>query len=267
MAERCIELLDESWTALLELLESLEAADWDRPTDCPGWTVRDVVSHVLGTERWLLGEPVPDVDATGDHVRNALGEFNERWVAVRRGRSGEETVTEFRDVTHRRLEMLRGMSEDELAAPTISPIGEVPYRDFMLVRVWDCVSHEQDVRRATGRPGGLDSDRARHAVRFLARLLPRIVGKGGRAPDGTHARFEIEGPAGGTWDVVVEAGRGRVAEDGGAATLTLASSVETFLRLGWGREAAANSIMAGDLRIDGDAALGERIAAALNVTP
>ena len=35
-----------------------------------------------------------------------------------------------------------------------SPVGEVPYRDFMETRVLDSWAHEQDIRRAVGRPGG-----------------------------------------------------------------------------------------------------------------
>jgi uncharacterized protein (TIGR03083 family) len=31
--------------ALLETLEALEPADWDRPSLCPGWRVRDVAAH------------------------------------------------------------------------------------------------------------------------------------------------------------------------------------------------------------------------------
>ncbi|MGK2316223.1 maleylpyruvate isomerase family mycothiol-dependent enzyme [Gordonia rhizosphera] len=30
------------------MLGSLEADQWSAPTDCPGWTVRDVAAHMLG---------------------------------------------------------------------------------------------------------------------------------------------------------------------------------------------------------------------------
>ncbi|MEX3645197.1 maleylpyruvate isomerase N-terminal domain-containing protein, partial [Mycolicibacterium porcinum] len=33
--------------ALLTMLESLQPADWARPTVCPGWTVHDIVAHIL----------------------------------------------------------------------------------------------------------------------------------------------------------------------------------------------------------------------------
>jgi uncharacterized protein (TIGR03083 family) len=34
--------------AALDLLSTLAADDWERPTDCAGWTVRDLVAHMLG---------------------------------------------------------------------------------------------------------------------------------------------------------------------------------------------------------------------------
>lgn len=50
---------DEIWqavaterTTLANLLESISAADWDRPSLCDGWRVRDVVAHVV-----LSGNP------------------------------------------------------------------------------------------------------------------------------------------------------------------------------------------------------------------
>lgn len=33
---------------MLELLRSLAAEDWSKPTECPGWDVRDMAGHVLG---------------------------------------------------------------------------------------------------------------------------------------------------------------------------------------------------------------------------
>jgi uncharacterized protein (TIGR03083 family) len=32
---------------LIGLLRELDAADWQRPTVCPGWSVHDIVAHVV----------------------------------------------------------------------------------------------------------------------------------------------------------------------------------------------------------------------------
>ena len=33
---------------MLALVDDLRADEWQRPTDCPGWTVRDMLGHLLG---------------------------------------------------------------------------------------------------------------------------------------------------------------------------------------------------------------------------
>src|SRR5205823_5444970 len=37
--------VDAEQQAALDLLSTLDGDDWDRPTDCAGWTVRDLVAH------------------------------------------------------------------------------------------------------------------------------------------------------------------------------------------------------------------------------
>ena len=86
--DRVVAALEEDWAALLDLLAGLAPGDWGRPTDCPGWSVQDHVSHVVGLEAMLEGRPLPDVEL-GDttHIRNDLGRLNELWVeSTGRGR-------------------------------------------------------------------------------------------------------------------------------------------------------------------------------------
>jgi uncharacterized protein (TIGR03086 family) len=54
---------------LTALLDAVPSGAWDRPSTCEGWTVRDVVRHLVQTQReFLTGRGVdlgeePDVDA------------------------------------------------------------------------------------------------------------------------------------------------------------------------------------------------------------
>ena len=74
----CVAMLREEWSILTPLCETLNGEQWRADTDCPGWTVKDLLSHLVGIERWLLGHPLVDHDpAPADHVRNPLGERNE----------------------------------------------------------------------------------------------------------------------------------------------------------------------------------------------
>lgn len=40
--------------ALLQLLAQLDEEEWQRPTVCAGWTVKDVVLHILGDDVGFL---------------------------------------------------------------------------------------------------------------------------------------------------------------------------------------------------------------------
>ena len=35
---------------LMELFSEFEAEDWEKPTICPGWTVKDINLHLLGDD-------------------------------------------------------------------------------------------------------------------------------------------------------------------------------------------------------------------------
>src|SRR5262249_6784551 len=52
------------WDSLDGLLDGLPEEDWQAATPLPGWCVKAVVSHIIGTESFLegVGPPEPDVD-------------------------------------------------------------------------------------------------------------------------------------------------------------------------------------------------------------
>ena len=56
MTEPLIASFEEVWGDIVEVCADLTDAQWEKPTDCPGWTVKDNVAHMIGTERMLLGE-------------------------------------------------------------------------------------------------------------------------------------------------------------------------------------------------------------------
>jgi uncharacterized protein (TIGR03083 family) len=78
--------------ALLDLLQSLGDADWQRPTPCPGWSVLDLVCHLVGDDLGLLarnrdahfGTTPPD-DLVGDEgFARWLDALQDEWVRAAR---------------------------------------------------------------------------------------------------------------------------------------------------------------------------------------
>jgi uncharacterized protein (TIGR03083 family) len=226
--------------------------------------VHDVVAHIIGTESMLQGIPTPesDVDVTTlDHVRNPIGELNECWVRHLSGETGADVLDRFRSVIAERRGALRAMSDEEWNAPTITPAGPDSYGRFMRIRIFDCWIHEQDIREALSLPSSdaeLAGPAARQALDEMAASLGFVVGKKGKAPDGSRVELELTGPLSRTIRVAVD-GRARLVDDFGEVDATTVVRLDglQFTRLGGGRPLATARSTA--IEFDGDVEVGQRI--------
>jgi uncharacterized protein (TIGR03083 family) len=255
-----------TWGSLAEVCHDLSGTEWSLPTGCPGWDVKDQLSHLIGIERSLLGQPVPEWDGPlGDHVKNDFAAINERWVAVRRAEPGPAVWAEFVEVTRTRLDALAARSEEDWAVVGFSPVGNVPYAEFMEVRAFDSWVHEQDVRLALDRPGGSGTAASAISLDRVQGAMPFVVGKRAACPDGTVVRFAISGPDGDarSFTVAVEGGRAKAVGAAVTPTTTLSLSSIDFVRLGCGRATAAQVASEGGIAVEGDEA-GRRVLDAMN---
>jgi uncharacterized protein (TIGR03083 family) len=261
-----IDLLDQTWRSTAEACAGLREDEWDAPTDCPGWSVRDQLSHLIGTELMLLREPAPPVvDPQPTHVHNPIGAMNEAWIEERRSRPGSAVLDEFVAVTGRRVAELTGFSEERFAALSPSPVGEVPYREFMWVRVFDCWIHEQDLRRAVGRPGNRDGAAEVLILDRVATAMGFVLGRQVKPPEGTSVVWEVTGPLARTVSVAIEGGRGRALESPPSVPgVVLTLDAETFWRLGCGRIDPVEALADGSVALAGDEALGRAVVAAMD---
>lgn len=260
--QQVIEALIAQWDTIDHLVTPLSDEQWAAPSGLPGWSVGDVVAHVAGTEMMLDGR---EPDATGDaagpaHVRNPIGELNERWVEHYRGRGRDELMADYRDVTARRAEALTAMSDDEFAAETMTPVGWETYGRFMRVRVFDCWVHEIDIRDALGIGDVADPRPAEFAAGEMIAVLPFVLGKVAQVPRGKTVTLEFEGVAPRTAHVEVGE-RATLADDlAGLADVTLRLDVADYARLIGARPKAH----AARVVIDGDEELGTAIIGRLN---
>jgi uncharacterized protein (TIGR03083 family) len=278
MADRPVTKLDKSevlaglfaeWDDIDALLDGLPEAQWLAPSPLPGWDVKAVVSHMVGTESFLSGvrAPQPDVDvSTLDHVRNDIGAMNEVWVRHLGAEAGAAVLERFRAITTERRTALAEMSDEEWDAVTPTPVGPESYGRFMRVRVFDCWMHEHDIRQALQRPPSdaeLKGPAAQLALEEIAVSMGYVVGKLGKAPDGSRVLIELTGPLARSIRVSVD-GRARVVDDfaGPEPTATIRLDALQFTRLCGGRPMSA--ARARDIELGGDRDVAARIVEHLN---
>lgn len=266
MSQRMVDLMETVWQSIGTLCADLRPEQWATPTECPGWSVQDQVSHLVGSECRLLGRPAPAHEpADTSHVRNEVGQGNEVLVDYRRQFSGAEVLAEFREITGERLGALRAMSEADFAAETDNPLGRGPYTDLLAIRIYDAWVHEQDMRRALGMSGHLSGPVAQHAYGRTEMAMPFVVGRKVRPEDGTTVVFEIAGDVGGTIALNMDGGRAHRMDAAPASpTVRLSMGLEPFNALGTGRWTAERALGGGSVAIAGDRALGERIVGEMN---
>jgi uncharacterized protein (TIGR03083 family) len=256
-----VENLAIVWASVDQLCSALSDSQWDLPTGCPGWTVKDQISHLTDYEARLLGRPAPRHEpAPAAHVKNELGRANEIGVDARRSKSGAAVLEEFRQVTAERLVQLRDLSEQDLAGPAMTPAGPGTVADLLTLRVMDSWSHEQDIRRALRRAGHCDGPAVREALDYFTRFLPYLVGKQAAAPEGSRVVFVISGQD--PVAVEVSGGRGRPAADLNDPTVTLAIPAASIAALIGGR-----SDVPDDVGVTGDRQLGRRVLDSLGLMP
>jgi uncharacterized protein (TIGR03083 family) len=266
-SEPVVGYLAAVWSSIAAGLADLPPDAWDRSTECVGWAARDHLAHLVGTELELVGASRPAfAGPVPEYVHNPIGEGNEAWVAARRTVPGGDLLGEFVAVTDRRLAQLRSFEPEDFDRIGWSPIGDVPYRAFMEIRVFDCWVHEQDIRRAVDRPGGRGGPGEEISVGRIEASLPYVVGRQVRAPAGTTVVWRLSGPFVRQIAVGTDGTRARPLDTlVEQPDVTLELDCEMLVRLGCGRIDPDAAIDQGDVALGGDESLGQRIVAAMNV--
>ena len=260
--DRTVAALGEVWASLGELLGDLTDEQWRLPSPLPGWSVQDCVSHVVGTEAMLAGEPGPTIDIDRDaneHVRNDIGAFNEQWVETLRVVQPDEVLSRFRELTGARLATLDQMSVDDWNAESFTPAGRDTFGRFMQIRVFDCWLHEQDIRDAVGQPGHQTGLAVEVVLDEMATALGFVVGKKAGASAGESVTFALTDGGAVVRELHVEVGERAavVAALSGPATVVLTMPVGVMTRRCAGRVGPDDLL--DQVVIDGDLSLASRI--------
>ncbi len=262
----------DTWAAavadVLALLRSLSDDEWDMPTDLPGWDVRAVAAHLAHLESELAGNAQEDVEVPeAAHILSPMSAYTERGPIARASWTTDEIIDELERSCAKRLTELRAdPPTDPQGDPPLTPAGiGWTWETLLSNRPLDVWMHEQDIRRAVGRPGGLDSAAAAHTAGVFARGLGYVVGKRVAPVPGTTVVLDVNGPH--LVHVAIEVGddgRGRpLDQEPTEPTVRFLTDLESYVVLCGGRRSADDV----EVAIEGDTDLGRRIVESLAVTP
>lgn len=234
-------------------------------TDLDGWDVQDNVAHTAHLEAVLAGAPEDTVEVTpAPHIKTATGFYTEQGVLARRGRSLAELADELEDAVARRHADLLANPPTDGSLPAPKTPGGVPWSTETLLgnRPVDVWMHEQDIRRALGRPGGYDSPSATFVVTRFGGSLPMVLGKRVRPPVGTGVVVAVPEMHMQVGAAIGDDGRAVAADlDDPHARITL--TPEAYVVLAGGRRTPDRV----EVDIEGDEQLARAVLDSLAVTP
>lgn len=184
----------------LELLRSLSAPDWSRPTDCPAWDVRAMVGHTTGMALMASGlrQTLRQNGLAMLRGGNPLDALTDLQVREHAHLTTSELVDRFAVVGPRAAEGRRRMpaAVRRLTLPQTQDVGGRRERwtigflvDTILTR--DPWMHRMDICRAVGREPVLTPE---HDGTIVADVVAEWVERHGRP-----YRLHLTGPAGGTF--------------------------------------------------------------------
>lgn len=184
---------------LIALVGELAEDEWDLPTRCPGWTVKELIAHCESMMRRLVGENSNEVegDAEIDRIgyyeydpfgprddepsdKNFSESIRDRVIAEVRGRSGAELLTDTADAVRVMLEGIPSIPADRV----IKRGGHrrITFGEFVATRVLEFGVHTMDIGHAALRGERIHPD----AVAVVKEIL--------------QGRLEAPLPAGMGWD-------------------------------------------------------------------
>ena len=175
-----VDLFPEILDALLSLLGGLSADAWQRPSACPGWSVKDVALHLLGVEVGNLSRrrdahTVAMSVTSGGELVTLLNDFNEAWVQVARRMSPRLVIDLLQCTGLQMCAYFRALNPYAIG-DSVSWVGPEPAPVWLdLAREYtERWVHQQQMRDAVGKPG---LKQPRYFAPVLAAFMRALQGR------------------------------------------------------------------------------------------
>jgi uncharacterized protein (TIGR03083 family) len=218
---------------ILDITKSLREEEWNAPSDCAGWAIRDVLAHMASTLHGVADPAfMPDMSSGTENAMEAP-------VGERRAWSIEQVLDEYETFSAQAAEIFASVQ----AAPigeTPLPMGELGTHTMSILPstfLFDAYCHlRHDILAPTGsvdRPQPpRDEQRLKPTIEWMLAGLPWMCTDDLNASVTKPLVLQLDGPGGGAWTLQPAGNQPRVTiEDGAAsdAAATVTSSTHDFV--------------------------------------
>jgi uncharacterized protein (TIGR03083 family) len=197
-------LMPELLDSLVDLLSGLTSAEWDRPTACEGWTVKDVALHLLGVEIGNLSRrrdrfSPPERPAADRDLVAIVTDLNATWVQAGR-RISPRLLCDLLRFTGAQVSAYFQSLDPYALGGAISWAGPEPAPVWLdIAREYtERWHHQQHIRDAVGKPGMKEPRLFAPVLDAFVRALPYTY-RDVEAIEGTLVALTISGESGGRW--------------------------------------------------------------------
>jgi len=164
--------VDRQRMRFLATLRALDDAQWDAPSRCDKWSVKDVVSHLAGTDQFwqisvaaaLRGEPTR-ILTNFDPVATP-----EAMVDSMRAQSPAEVLAQYERNVNNLIDTLSRVTDWSVLAE--APPGHLPVNVTALHALWDSWVHERDIVIPLGLTPVEDDEEMALILQYAAALSP-----------------------------------------------------------------------------------------------
>jgi len=170
-----------------DVLSSLTDEQWHAASRCEGWTVADVVAHLVGTNQYwglsiscgLRGEPTRYL-ATFDPVATPPA-----MVEAFRTQAPAQVLAQYLSTVEELATVVEGLDAAAWSVTAEAPPGHIAARAVALHALWDAWIHERDIVVPLGLAHDVVDDEVAGCLQYVAGIGPSFLVTAGSAHAGS----------------------------------------------------------------------------------
>lgn len=170
-------------------LATLSGDDWHVPSRCDGWSVQDVVAHLVGVNTFWAASVRAGAAGTPTRILSGFdpAATPPLLIAPMRTLTATEVLDQFVQSNDDFLGAVAELDDASWSLVAEAPPGHIPIRLLVHHALWDSWIHERDIALPLGLTHPVEADEVASSLRYVAALAPALALLSATACTGTFA--------------------------------------------------------------------------------